>query len=390
MPPDGRPGKGAIATRCEPVRGVLTRRLVPPNRKPVAELTAELEAAALRALSGAYHDLNATHFAARLRPPALMWTDSTQQLGRWLREARTIELTRGLLIEHGWGTVVEVLKHEMAHQFVDEVLRRHHETAHGPAFREVCRQRGIDARAAGLPPTSGNVGDTRILERVAKLLALAESANEHEAHAAALAAQRLMLKHNIDLVTAGGPRSYGFRHLGKPTGRVSESERLLAALLGDHFFVEAIWVPVWRPLEGRRGTVLEVCGTPENVELAAYAHSFLTHTAEVLWREHQRRAGTRRNAGRRQFLAGVVTGFRDKLESQRQHHAATGIVYVGDADLSTYMKRRHPRVRWTRHSGSQHTEAYSQGRTAGRRIVLRRGVSQGATGQLPRLPARGD
>ena len=58
------------------------------------------------------------------------------------------------------------------------------------------------------------------------------------------------------------PASTAIAHLGEPTGRVGEHERLVAMILGKHFFVEAIWVPVYRPLEGKRGSVLEICGTP--------------------------------------------------------------------------------------------------------------------------------
>ena len=32
-------------------------------------------------------------------------------------------------------------------------------------------------------------------------------------------------------------------------------------------------MPVWRADEGKRGTQLEICGTPENVELADYVHA---------------------------------------------------------------------------------------------------------------------
>jgi hypothetical protein len=365
---------------------VLTAALVPRTQKPLAELGANLEAATLRALAAAYYDLNVTFFAGRLRRPSLELASTTNRLGRWIRFPRTLELSRILLVEHGWGTVIEVLKHEMAHQFVDEVLQRADEAAHGPAFREVCAARGIDPRAAGLPSQAPNPADARMLERVAKLLALAESPNEHEAHAAALAAQKLMLKYNIDLVTAGRPRGYAFRHLGTPTGRVSEAARILATLLGDHFFVEAIWIPVWRPLEGKRGTVLEVCGTPENLELAAYTYSFLNHTADRLWKHHQRELGTRRNTGRRQFIAGVMAGFRDKLNQQQELHHQTGLVYVGDPALGGYLRQRHPHVRWTRHHGSQHTREYAAGRAAGRRIVLHRGVSHGPSREPALLP----
>ncbi len=361
---------------------------MPPRNRTLGELTAELETATLRALASAYHDLNVTFFGSQLRRPALELSDSTQRLGRWVRFPRTLELSRSLLTERGWGTVLEVLKHEMAHQFVDEVLERTDETAHGPAFQDVCAARGIDPRASGVPDSAPSPTETRALERVAKLLALAESPNEHEAHAATLAAQKLMLKYNIDQVTMGRPRGYAFRHLGRPTGRVGEASRILATLLDDHFFVEAIWVPVWRPLEGKRGTVLEVCGTPENLELAEYTYSFLTHTAEQLWQEHQRRQGTRRNQGRRQFLAGVMAGFREQLNQQQQRHRQTGLVYVGDPQLSGFFRQRHPRVRWTRHGGSQRTREFAEGQAAGRRIVLHRGMSNGPSRQRPLLPGR--
>src|SRR5690606_18958374 len=118
--------------------------------------------------------------------------------GRWVAEERTIEISRKLLVDHGWGALVEVLKHEMAHQFVDEVLGLADEAAHGPAFRQVCAERGFDARASGVPNAAQSDAQSRVLERVAKLLALAESPNEHEAQAAMNAAQRLMLKYNLE------------------------------------------------------------------------------------------------------------------------------------------------------------------------------------------------
>ena len=101
------------------------------------------------------------------------------------------------------------------------------------------------------------------------------------------AAQRLMLKYNLEVSLENGARDYCFRHLGKPTGRVYEAQRILALILSEHFFVETIWVPVWRPKEGKRGSVIEVCGTRTNVEMADYAHDFLLQTSERLWREHQ-------------------------------------------------------------------------------------------------------
>jgi hypothetical protein len=352
-------------------------------RAEAARLGVELEAALLRALRSAYDDMSATFFRRRLRPASIELSDAGSRLGRWVPAVRTLEIARSLVLEQPWGVVLEVLKHEMAHQYVHEVLGKGDETAHGPAFREVCERLGIDASAAGVPFAGGtSPEDARLLERIARLLALAESANVHEAQAAMNAAQRLMLKHNLESLAGGrrGPVGYAFRHLGRPTGKVAEAERLLGAILGKHFFVEVIWVPVFRPLEGKRGSVLEVCGTPANLEMAAYVHAFLTHTADHLWREHKKERNIAGDRDRRTYLAGVMLGFLEKLNAQRVEHKVAGLVWVGDRDLEGYYRKRHPRITHVRHAGSRRTEAHAQGREAGRRIVLHKPVQGGPSG----------
>jgi hypothetical protein len=343
-------------------------------------LTADLETAALRAISNVYADLNATFFSRKLRRPQIELTDSTTRLGAWVRPHRRLQISRKLLVAHGWGAVVEVLKHEMAHQYVDEVLALDTESAHGPSFRRVCEERGFDARAFGVPSPS-DAASAPVLERIAKLLALAGSPNEHEAQAAMNAAQRLMLKYNIDEAYRSD-RVTSFRHLGNPSGRISEAERILATILSEHFFIDAIWVPVWRSLEGRRGSVLEICGRLENLDMAEYVYAFLTRTAERLWNEHKKMHGIRSNQARRAFLAGVMSGFRSKLEHHADENANEGLVWVGDAQVEQYFKQRHPRVRWTRHSSTRGSAAHRDGAEAGRRIVLHRGVSTGTTGSV--------
>jgi hypothetical protein len=343
-------------------------------------LTAELETLALRALRAEHRELNGLLFDSRLSCPSFALTDSKTRLGQWLSGVRTIELSRLLLVEMNWGALVEVLKHEMAHQYVDEVLGARDQTAHGPAFRRVCNERGIDGRASGAPVAPDQPGasdaERAALEKISRLLTLASSPNEHEAQAAMAAAQRLMLKYNLEECGRSEGRDYCFRHVGKPTGRVYEAPRILALILAEHFFVETIWVPVWRPLEGKRGSVIEVCGTRANVELADYVHDFLTHTSERLWNEHKRARGITSNRDRRVFLAGVMTGFRDKLEGQKKLHREHGLVWRGDPALSAYLSQRHPRLQWTRYASSQNQAAHVAGQRAGSTIVLHRGLTR--------------
>ena len=344
-------------------------------------LTATLEAALVRELRATWRQLNDAHFRSALSPPTLELVPARATLGRWIPDNRTMEISLPLVIEKPWGVVVEVLKHEMAHQYVHEILRETGEAPHGPAFRDVCARLGVDARASGMP-VAANPAEARapgcdadgeaveaveekVVARISRLLALAESPNRHEAEAAMAAAQRLMLKHNLDVVRTNAARAYGFAHLGRPSGRVGEHERIVAMILGKHFFVEAIWIPVYRPREGKRGSVLEICGTQANLSIAEYAHGFLHGTAERLWTDHKRVQGLG-DRERRTYLAGVMTGFADKLTRQEATSRAEGLVWMKDGDLGGYLRQRHPYVRHVRHTGQRRTDTWAHGREAGR------------------------
>jgi hypothetical protein len=377
----------------------MCRGLVKQRVKAAAELTAALEAALVRELRATYCQLNDSYFGTRLRTPTIELVLGRSTLGRWMPGTRTIEVSRSLVVEQPWASVVEVLKHEMAHQYVHEVLGETEQTPHGRAFREACARLGIDARASGLPdgeqpgaPASQRQAqqdaEGRIVERIARLLALAESPNQHEAEAAMAAAQRLMLKHNLDTIHARQPRDQGYAHLGSPTGRVLEHERLVAMILGKHFFVEAIWIPIYRPLHGKRGSLLEICGTKANLAIAEYVHGFLHATAERLWSMHKRATGIAGDRDRRTYLAGVMAGFADKLARQESQSRSEGLVWVRDGDLATYFRRRHPYVRHVRHTGQRRTEAFAHGREAGRRIVLHKPVQASAESRGKLLPGK--
>jgi hypothetical protein len=353
-------------------------------------LSAALEAALLRELREQYRLLAAAHFKGAVALPQIELVPSRARLGRWVAATRTIELSRPLVLEQPWGVVVEVLKHEMAHQYVGEVLGERDETAHGPRFRAVCERLAIDGAATGMPAETPELAPDarRIGERIARLLALAESPNVHEAEAAMLAAQRLLLKHNIELRDARVARGYVWKHLGRPTGRTTEAERVLSLLLGKHFFVEAIWIPVYRPREGKRGSVLEICGSAENVAIAEYVHGYLIATAERLWREHKARLGIRGDRDRRTYLAGVMSGMSEKLARDARKSEEAGLVWVADADLSRYFRARHPHVRHVRYAGQQRSEAYVHGKEAGKKIIIHKGMQDRAPERGLLLPPR--
>lgn len=347
----------------------------------VESVTTEMQAAAVRALWKEWHAINWSVFREAMVAPVVELSDAEARLGQYDPTRRAMSVSRKLVFTQPWSTVAEVLKHEMAHQYVFEVLKISDETAHGGAFQQVCTRFGVDGRAAGLPATASNDEDDRMLEKVARLLALAESSNQNEAEAAMRAAQRLMLKHNLD--ARSRPSVHVWKTLGEPTGRVQEPERFLANLLTEHFFVEAIWIPVYDALEMRRKTVLEVCGTPANVALAEYVYVFLRDTAARLWATHKKHHGIKLDRDRRKFLTGVMLGFREKMKDEAQKSRESGLVWVKDAALHAYYRTRHPRVASTTFGTGRPSEAYGHGKMAGRDIVLHKPVASGPSTRAP-------
>ena len=340
-------------------------------------LSVELEAALVREIRAAYDWENDARFGKRLRPPVLVLADATSRHGAWVRATRRLELSRALVLERSWPEVIGVLQHEMAHQFVDEVLGQHDQSAHGATFQEVCEQRGIDGKAAGAPSAVAGIEVDRVLARIRKLLALAGSANQHEAEIAMRRAHELMLRHNIE---HAAQRTYEVRHLGEPARRGTRVEADIAGILAAFFFVKVIRIPVYLPRDGKRGAVYEITGTHANVEMASHVYAFLLATATRLWDEHRR---DHRGRDRLSYQCGVVRGFAEKLEAERTELVGTGLVWRGDRQLEEFYRARNPRI--TRRSRSVRLDgAHAAGREAGRTVVLHKPVEHGPSGS-PRL-----
>lgn len=345
-------------------------------------LSVELEAALLRELRGWFEVLDDRLFGRKLRPPLIALSDSASRLGAWKSATRRLELLRPFVIDRPWPEVTAVLSHEMAHQYVDEVLQVRDETAHGETFRRVCEERGIDARAGGAPiATDLHVADAaidRVLERVRKLLALAASSNQHEAENAMRRAHELMLRHNIDVAAAREKSEFEVRHVGDPLKRVTRVELDIVNVLASFFFIEAIRIPTYVARAGARGHVFELCGTRANVEMAVHVYEFLLATAGRLWEDNRRDARVTSGRDRLAYMAGVIRGFHDKLQGERVQLRGTGLVWRGDKRLEEFYRARYPRISRRRRT-ERITGAHQAGREAGRQIVLNRPIEHGPT-----------
>jgi len=336
-----------------------------------------------------------------LAPPAFRLTDSRTTLGAWDPAARTISISSVLINESSWDTVINVLKHEMAHQYVHEFMGRGAEMPHGQAFAEACGKLGIQH------PFNIATGDTpriftdpdrhdpdpeydRRVAKVRKMLSLAGSANENEAAAAMSKANAFIRKYNLErLLDQGRPTRY--RYMVKNTGkrRLQIIERRIASLLMDFFYVEVVYGEMFDADRGEIYKTVELLGAMENVSFAGHVYDFLLQRVEMLWREYRKSA---RAPGRfrKTFILGILQGFREKLETEEKKVALpaginagrgsgstiSALVVARDPGLSKFIAKRFPRLRSVRYGtpGISCPDTYSDGRQAGRNITIHKVV----------------
>ena len=354
-------------------------------------LEIELERAVLKGLSAEWDGIQwrlPASLQNRMRKPAFRLSDMTASWGLWSPDTHEIILSRLLVTRHPWDAIREVFLHEVAHQAAD-LDRTSDETSHGPTFRRICEHIGANPRASDRYPLlhdrladgGSSVLDT-IRLKIRKLLALSNSTNPHEARTALLKAHQLMARHQLDTE----PKEHSDRYLsvfvGRPALRHTRDHWYLASLLGEFYFVETIWVPAWVLEKEKMGSVLEISGTPANVQVAAYVHDYIRRFIDRRWKEYNRRR--RLHAHRKtDYAIGIIEGFRAKLAAQKkkEHHAPGDrqLLRTGDRQLALYLKRRHPHVRSMRsRGGRQDPSVLEDGHRAGRRLTVTPAVGANA------------
>ena len=342
--------------------------------------TFELENLLLHALLHAWQVQNHRHFRGQMQPPLFALRSAEDKLGEWAPSKRCISMSLPFVRKSSWREVESVLLHEMAHQYVHEILQVHDESPHGEAFRRVCHERQIDARASGHPNASNDLDDeardteNRVLRRVRKLLALAGSQNWHEADAAARAAQRLMLEHNLALQQGAVNENYFVESLHEPKIRLHAHQKMLGGLIAAHYFVHVIVARVYLPERGKEGFVLEAAGTAENLKMARYVFRFLEGAAQRAF-DAAVDEGRILQKSKQRYLTGFVRGVAEKLRVDEQKNDAEGLVWLGDPKLQSFVSRTFGRLSKSRIKATI-DDAHLAGKKAGRKVVIHHAVEE--------------
>ena len=173
---------------------------------------------------------------------------------------------------------------------------------------------------------------TKIMAKIRKLLALAESSNAHEAELAASMADKLMRQHAIETCHLDEQRLLDGDPLTKVSIEISSASWtiLLAWALAEHCRVSVLRCarkvqretdkyPYW---ESKRVTSAEVYGHTSDVEVFQYLYEVAHRQIQAAAQQYRADHGGRiSKTGMTRFHEGAVSGLRAKLHTQRRQAA---------------------------------------------------------------------
>ena len=300
----------------------------------------------------------------KLGLPLIEIVQISSSYGIWDGLLRKIKISASLIQEQSWDIVISVLMHEMAHQLVSEdplgiihknlnkkktlsenFIEGDHFRAHGPAFQLACELLGVPHffRSATCDLGRTYIMDWRntglasahpVLEKAKKLLALAQSANEHEASLAMRKVHELYEKYNLERLQQDEKSHYVYCIINHEKQRIEAHQSAIASLLNEFYFVQVIFSTLYHPQDQMTYKTIEILGDRENVLVAEYVYYFLLRTVEYMWSVYKTE-NQLSSQYKRSYLLGLIKGFRSRLLSQKHSELfqQSNLTPRGESDL---------------------------------------------------------
>jgi len=222
--------------------------------------------------------------------------------------------------------------------------------------------------------------NSKIVERIQKLLALSQSSNENEAASALAKAQALLAEHNLSMaqvqVRTGVQPAYI-----KEVHDLNSHEnwrRFLLWYIAKQNFCDVV-------THGGASTV-SLIGERENIQAVQVMYAFIAAQLERLasawYQVYQRSYQYYSNpvparTWKNNFFLGAVATIKQRLEEEKRafeasSNACRSLVVVKDRDLREAKQRFHPQARSGRPVRyTPASDGYERGREAGRQVRFR-------------------
>ncbi len=339
-----------------------------------------------------------------LPTPVVSIVAGKNRLGYWSPVNQTISLSRHLIKTTPWETVLEIFKHEMAHQYVSRYFQN--ADPHGKGFKTACKLLGVHPAFAGtsspreahLAAFTGNLPEKAqtLLRRVKKLLALGQSSNEAEARAASRKAGYLLNKYNLDRIAEedmGSSSDTRYLYLRTGRKRMQSIEKLILGFLEEFYFVDCVIASIYDAQTDEECRAGVLIGKKEALVVAEYVYWFLLNTSGTLWQDFRKKHAGRRT-GKAAFDSGFMKGIRSNHEMVFKEyddaaiHGNTSLPIAAVRTLraqcraeNTLEKNRlFPRLRKDRTCFRMDETAFFHGMEQGKKTHIHRPVAHKTTG----------
>jgi len=338
----------------------------------------------------------------RGRRPSIRLSESNAHWGQFDALDFEISISLTLVQEAPWWVVVEILKHEIAHLFVHTAFPDN-SPPHGERFQDVCEHLNVAdwARRATIGKSLSELRtlydwrnsalDERTKKhrmRLEKLLALADSTNEHEALVAMQLAQELQDRQRLETLEAGRPKRFVNLEINSGKQRHAPYQGRITSILINHYHVEAVYLTRYNASTLRNEATIDIMGSREDVLLAEYVHDFLHQSSEALWQAHKKAVGAKGLRARNSFIRGLLVGFQKKLDlqnnsqntSKTEEDSHMALVRADVREREAFKRRRYPRLVQRSSSARVDRSAFSHGKTQGSRLNIRKPISKSSAG----------
>lgn len=220
----------------------------------------------------------------------------------------------------------------------------------------------------------------QIVEKIKKLLALANSSNENEAQTAAKMAQQLLTKYNLTMSQVDKAElMFEVDSETENRQRTSSSWGYTQSILRKFFFVEIVSSRSQgfdlKAMKRRSVITHHFIGKRHNIEIAKYVKEFLERTFSNLFEDYRKRTGAPLKS-RKSFYAGVYKGLHDQLKGVKEYvEQETGLVVVEDAEVQKFINETLGKTKEVANKNDiQDFSAYRTGTEEGKKVRLSRAL----------------
>lgn len=255
-------------------------------------------------------------YGVNLTTPIINISSGKKTVGWWDDRKKTLSISDHLIKTEIWDVVLEVLKHEMAHQYVSEFYNN--ADNHGKYFKTACKKLGVHPAFAvnskeyykklqkfkgELPPDA-----QKMLKKVEKLMALGQSSNEAEAQAASRKANYLLNKYNLQKInTRDNNPDIKYLTICHKKKRIESIQRAILSVLKNYYYVSCLTSNTYNAQDDAVYKSIVLVGPKEALKVAEYVYHFLLCTGQGLWQNFKKENCAKRK-DKLSFDMGFIAG----------------------------------------------------------------------------------